>query len=147
LIRTTYQTLGWSDDGWDEDNNLLQVYADNATIVNKRWKNPGDKTDIPRGSLIFENYNQESSQFVEDASFFRVRTVNLGYTFRPKQPGKIYNSLRCYVQAQNLFVITGYYGYDPEVSSNGGSNPETAGVDYAAYPQARTITFGVNFNF
>jgi TonB-linked SusC/RagA family outer membrane protein len=147
LIRTTYQTLGWSDNGWDEDNNLLQVYADNATIVNKRWKNPGDKTDIPRASLIFENYNQESSQFVEDASFFRVRTVNLGYTFRPKQPGKIYNSLRCYLQAQNLFVITGYYGYDPEVSSNGGSNPETAGVDYAAYPQARTITFGVNFNF
>ena len=147
LIRTTYQTLGWSDDGWDEDNNLLQVYADNATIANKRWKNPGDKTDIPRASLIFENYNQESSQFVEDASFFRVRTVNLGYTFRPKQPGKAYNSLRCYVQAQNLFVITGYYGYDPEVSSNGGSNPETAGVDYAAYPQARTITFGVNFNF
>jgi iron complex outermembrane receptor protein len=52
-----------------------------------------------------------------------------------------------YVQAQNLYVFTKYYGFDPEVSSNGGSSPETAGIDYAAYPQARTFTFGVNFNF
>ena len=58
-----------------------------------------------------------------------------------------FTSLRLYAQAQNLFVITRYYGFDPEVSSNGGSSPETAGVDYAAYPQARTLTFGVNFNF
>ncbi len=146
LIRTTYQTLGNSPGGWDANNDLYQVYANNATIVNKRWEKPGDKTDIPRASLIFENYNQQSSQFIEDASFLRIRTVNLGYTFRPKHPG-VYNSLRFYLQAQNLWVLTKYYGFDPEVSSNGGSNPETAGVDYAAYPQARTFTFGVNFNF
>jgi TonB-dependent starch-binding outer membrane protein SusC len=146
LIRTTYQTLGWSDGGWDENNSLYQVYANNATIVNKRWEKPGDKTDIPRASLIFPNYVQNSSQFIEDASFFRIRTVSVGYTFKPKKPG-VYKSLRVYVQAQNLYVFTKYYGFDPEVSSNGGSSPETAGVDYAAYPQARTYTFGVNFNF
>ncbi len=146
LIRTTYQTLGWSDGGWDANNNLQQVYANNATIVNKRWEKPGDITSIPRASLIFPNYVQNSSQFIEDASFFRIRNVNLGYTFKPKHPG-IYRSLRVYVQVQNLWVFTKYYGFDPEVSSNGGSNPETAGVDYAAYPQARTTTFGVNFNF
>jgi TonB-dependent starch-binding outer membrane protein SusC len=146
LIRTTYQTLGWSDGGWDASNVLYQVYANNATIVNKRWEKPGDKTDIPRASLIFPNYVQNSSQFIEDASFFRIRSVNLGYTFKPKHPG-IYRSLRVYVQAQNLWVFTNYYGYDPEVSSNGGNSPETAGVDYAAYPQARAFTFGVNFNF
>lgn len=146
LIRTTYQTLGWSDGGWDDNNVLYQVYANNATIVNKRWEKPGDKTDIPRASLYFQNYMQNSSQFIENASFFRMRTVNLGYTMRPKAKA-FYSSLRLYLQAQNLFVITKYYGFDPEVSSNGGANPETAGVDYAAYPQARTITFGVNFNF
>ena len=146
LIRTTYQTLGYSPGGWDANNNLYQVYANNATIVNKRWKKAGDKTDIPRASLIFQNYNQQSSQFVENASFFRIRTVNLGYSFRPKHPG-VYNSMRLYLQAQNLWVLTKYYGFDPEVSSNGGANPTTAGVDYAAYPQARTFTFGVNFNF
>ena len=146
LIRTTYQTLGWSDGGWDENNNLYQVYANNATIVNKRWEKPGDKTAIPRASLIFQNYAQNSSQFIENASFFRLRTVNFGYTFRPKKPG-VYNSLRLYIQAQNLWISTKYYGFDPEVSSNGGSSPQTAGVDYAAYPQARTLTFGANFNF
>jgi hypothetical protein len=52
-----------------------------------------------------------------------------------------------YAQVQNLFVLTNYYGFDPEVSSNGGDAEQTAGVDYAAYPQARTITFGVNLNF
>jgi len=146
LIRTTYQTLGWSDQGWDENYDLYQVYANNATIVNKRWEKPGDQTDIPRASLIFENYLQNSSQFIENASFFRIRTVNLGYTIRPKK-SKAFTSLRLYVQVQNLHVFTKYYGFDPEVSSNGGDAPETAGVDYAAYPQARTITFGVNFNF
>jgi TonB-dependent starch-binding outer membrane protein SusC len=146
LIRTTYQTLGWSDGGWDANNNLYQVYANNATIVNNRWEKPGDKTDIPRASLIFPNYVQNSSQFIENASFFRIRNVNLGYTFKPKRPG-VYKSLRIYGQVQNLAVFTKYYGFDPEVSSNGGGNPETAGVDYAAYPQARTITFGVDFNF
>lgn len=146
LIRTTYQTLGWSDQGWDENNILYQVYANNATIVNNRWEKPGDHTDIPRASLIFENYMQNSSQFIENASFFRIRTVALGYTVRPKST-KVFTSLRLYAQVQNLHVFTKYYGFDPEVSSNGGSSPETAGVDYAAYPQARTITFGVDFNF
>jgi len=146
LIRTTYQTVGWSDGGWDGNNVLYQVYANNATIVNRRWKKPGDNTDIPRASLIFQNYMQNSSQFIEDASFFRIRTLNLGYTLKPKKPG-LYSSLRIYLQAQNLWVSTKYYGFDPEVSSNGGSSPQTAGVDYAAYPQARTITAGVNFNF
>ncbi len=146
LIRTTYQTLGWSDGGWDANNVLYQVYANNATIVNKRWEKPGDITSIPRASLIFPNYVQNSSQFIEDASFFRIRNVNLGYTIRPKHTN-IYRSLRVYAQVQNLWVFTNYYGFDPEVSSNGGNSPETAGVDYAAYPQARTFTFGVNFNF
>ena len=107
LIRTTYQTLGYSPGGWDANNNLFQVYANNATIVNKRWEKPGDVTNIPRASLIFQNYNQQSSQFVEDASFFRIRTVNLGYTLRPKNPG-LYNSLRLYLQVQNLWVLTKY---------------------------------------
>ncbi len=146
LIRATYQTLGWSDGGWDENNELQQVYANNATIVNKRWRNPGDVTDIPRASMINANYSQESSQFIEDASFLRIRTVNFGYTIRP-QSKKSFSSLRLYVEAQNLYTFTKYYGFDPEVSSTGGGSPNTAGIDYAAYPQARTFLFGVNFKF
>ena len=146
LIRATYQTLGWSDQGWDENNELQQVYANNAAIVNKRWRNPGDVTDIPRASMINQNYLQESSQFIEDASFLRIRTVNFGYTIRP-QSKKSFSSLRLYVEAQNLYTFTKYYGFDPDVSSTGGGSPNTAGIDYAAYPQARTFVFGVNFKF
>ena len=72
--------------------------------------------------------------------------MSVGYTVRPKT-NKVFTSLRLYAQVQNLAVITKYYGFDPEVSSNGGGNPNTAGVDYGAYPQARTIQFGVNFSF
>lgn len=146
LIRATYQTLGWSDGGWDENNNLLQVYANNATIVEKRWKKPGDVTDIPRASLIFSNYLQNSSQFLEDASFLRIRNVNLGYTIRPKNQ-KTFSSMRLYAEIQNLYTFTKYYGFDPEVSSTGGGSPNTAGIDYAAYPQARTFILGLNFKF
>ncbi|HYK44634.1 MAG TPA: SusC/RagA family TonB-linked outer membrane protein, partial [Parafilimonas sp.] len=146
LIKSTYLTGGWSDEGWDDKYVLYQVYANNATLINKRWEKPGDQTDIPRASLYFQNYLQNSSQFIDDASFLRIRTVNVGYTIQPKTT-KVFTSLRLYAQVQNLHVFTKYYGFDPEVSSNGGDVPETAGVDYAAYPQARTITFGVNFNF
>lgn len=146
LIRTTYETLGWSDEGWDENYDLYQVYANNTTSAENRWRNPGDITDIPRASLIFSSIGANSSRFIEDASFFRIRTVNIGYTFKPDN-AKWYSSLRFYLQAQNLAVFTKYYGFDPEVSSNGGDAPQTAGVDYAAYPQPRTITFGVNLQF
>lgn len=146
LIRATYQTLGWSDGGLDANNELQQVYANNATIVNKRWRNPGDVTDIPRASMMTQNYSQESSQFIEDASFLRIRTVSFGYTIKPKSK-KSFSSLRLYAEAQNLYTFTKYYGFDPDVSSTGGGSPSTAGIDYAAYPQARTFLFGINFKF
>lgn len=146
LIRGEYESLGWSDEGWDENNILYQVYANNTHVVDDRWKHPGDQTDIPRASLINLNVYQNSSQTLEDASYFRIRTINLGYTFSPKDE-KHYHSLHVYAQVQNPLLISGYSGFDPEVSSTGGDHPETAGVDYAAYPQARTFTVGFNFNF
>jgi TonB-linked SusC/RagA family outer membrane protein len=146
LIQGEYLTGGYADDGFGAGGQLLQIYANNATIVNTRWEKPGDASNLPRASLLFDNYMQSSSQFVDNASFVKVKTVNLSYTLRPKT-AKVYSSLRLYLQVQNLLTITKYYGFDPEVSSNGGSSPETAGVDYAAYPQARVFMFGVTFSF
>ena len=68
LIRSTYQTLGWSDQGWDDQGNLYQVYANNATIVDKRWEKPEIKQTSHAPRLVFQNYLQNSSQFIEDAS-------------------------------------------------------------------------------
>lgn len=55
--------------------------------------------------------------------------------------------MRLYAEIQNLYTFTKYYGFDPEVSSTGGGSPNTAGIDYAAYPQARTFILGLNFKF
>jgi hypothetical protein len=81
---------------------------------------------------------------VENASFFRIQNVTAGYTL-PKS-GK-FSSIRIYAEAQNLWVLTSYKGFDPEVSSNGGLADRTAGVDYGAYPSARTILIGLSLKF
>ncbi|ULQ55383.1 TonB-dependent receptor [Flavihumibacter rivuli] len=141
LIRPVYENLGYSNDG-----GLDQVFANNSTNVLKRWRQPGDRTDVPRASFVEKNYFENSSMYLEDASFFRFRTLNLGYTFN-RSNKKFISSLRLYGQVQNLAVITNYKGFDPEVSSTGGNNDRTAGVDYAAYPQPRVITFGLNVGF
>jgi hypothetical protein len=140
LIRPVWENLGYGNDG-----GLDQVYANNSVNSLNRWQKPGDITDVPRPSFITKNYIENSSMFVEDASFFRIRTVNIGYTFS-KKALKFLTGLRVYAQVQNLLVFTKYKGFDPEVSSNGGNIDRTAGVDYAAYPPARTFTFGFNLN-
>lgn len=140
LIRPVYESLGYSND----DYSLFSVYSNNATTVRDRWKEPGDKSDIPRASFINANFYEGSSQFVEDGSFARIQNVNLGYTFAG---GKIFSSVRTYFEIQNLYVFSKYKGFDPEVSSTGGNSEFTAGIDYGAYPQARTFLIGFNFNF
>ena len=140
LIRPVYENLGYSNSG-----GLDQVYANNSVNSLNRWQKPGDITDIPRASFVTKNYIENSSMFVEDASFFRVRTINIGYTFSKKSL-KFLTGLHVYAQVQNALLFTKYKGFDPEVSSNGGNIDRTAGVDYAAYPPARTFTVGFNLN-
>ena len=105
-----------------------------------------DKYKSEGGSYWNGYYYENSSMFVEDASFLRIRTVNLSYTFN-KPVIKFVTNLQVYAQVQNLWVFTKYKGFDPEVSSNGGNIDRTAGVDFAAYPPARTFTLGVNLGF
>lgn len=144
LIKTTYESLGWSGASTPASAYLPQVYANNDIAVLNAWNHPGQITNIPRPSFLLQNYFPNSSEFIEDGSYLKIRTVNLGYSF-PKT--KYYSSIRVYAQVQNLLTITKYTGFDPEVSSTGGGNDATAGIDYAAYPQARTVTVGVNVKF
>lgn len=143
LIRNTYESIGYSGASQPGSAYLGQVYANNDTRVEGRWKKPGDKTDIPRASYLLQNYFPNSDQFVENGSYLKIRTVNFGYTF-PRING--FRSIRLYAQVQNLLTVTKYIGFDPEVSSTGGGNDKTAGVDYAAYPPARTFTFGATIS-
>lgn len=85
-----------------------------------------------------------TSWAIEDGSFMRINNITLGYTFPVKLVNKVkINRLRVYATANNLAVVTGYSGYDPEVNVRS-SNPVTPGVDYSAYPRSRTYILGLN---
>lgn len=149
LIRAAYDNGGWSGSeavSSDNDYAIASFYANNSVKAKNRWQKPGDVTDVPRASYLTQNYQEASSMYIEDGSFIRIRTINLGYNFKHR---KGFETARLYVQVQNPFLFTKYTGFDPEVSSTGASAgaEQTAGVDYAAYPQARTYTIGVNVTF
>ena len=81
------------------------------------------------------------SDAIEDGSFLRLNTATLGYTFPNKWTRKFgVNRLRLYFTGYNLFTLTGYSGYDPEVNIGNGLTPN---VDYDTYPRTRNYTFGI----
>ena len=85
---------------------------------------------------------------MDDASFLRLQSLTIGYTLPNKLTKKVgIQRLRFYVTGTNLFVITNYPGYDPEVSSyvrNSSYSGLTPGIDFSSYPKSRAFTFGVN---
>lgn len=87
-----------------------------------------------------------SSRFIEDGSFVRLDNLSLGYNF--SLPKLYISNSRVFVSAQNLFVITGYSGADPEVNSEiSRTGVAPLGVDYLSYPKARTFSMGINLSF
>lgn len=83
---------------------------------------------------------------IEDGSFLRLGNLSLGYTLPESiAKGKFIQKIRCYITGNNLKVWTKYSGQDPEVSTN--RSPLTPGVDWSAYPKARTVLFGANVTF
>ncbi|MCZ4222398.1 SusC/RagA family TonB-linked outer membrane protein [Pedobacter rhodius] len=86
-----------------------------------------------------------SSRYIEKGDYIKLANATLNYNFG--NIGKAIKSLNVYVNGQNLFVITNYTGFDPEVNVNKSvSGVPSAGIDYTAYPTARTFNFGVNFS-
>jgi TonB-linked SusC/RagA family outer membrane protein len=106
--------------------------------------NPNPKYWIPGTGV---EYNNPQSFAVEDGSFIRLNNITIGYTFPKVLLGKLkMSNLRIYATGNNLGTITGYSGYDPEVSVRR-NNPLTPNVDYSAYPKSRTYLLGVNVAF
>ena len=94
----------------------------------------------------FEGNNYVHSWAVEDASHLKLSNMTIGYTFPSRTLRKVgIRKLRFYATANNLFTITSYSGYDPEVSNFGQAT--IAGVDYGAYPRSRSFIFGMNLSF
>jgi len=118
--------------------------------VLNRWQKPGDVTDVPKVSLVEGGRADQSnsSRYLYDASYLRIRTASIGYTLPAaiSQAAHI-ASARIFVNGQNLFVFTKYAGWDPEVVrynfSNGQGNT-SFGAPYLPTPQQRSVTAGVN---
>jgi len=103
--------------------------------------------DVITSGESIDNTPEFSSRFIEDGSFVRLSTLTLGYRIPFKESSWV-RSLRIYVTGSNLFLITNYSGYDPEVNTNGSyDGVPSMGMDYTGYPRARTIQFGINARF
>ncbi len=135
LSRIVLEDNGRLNDSMDR---WTQYHASNSVPRNGWNKNAG----VKYGSYI-------SSRFVEDASYLRLQNVEIGYNLPLKQNAKIYKSIkgmRIFAGAQNLFTITKYSGFDPEVSTNGGS-AVSQGLDFSSYPSYRMFNFGAKIIF
>ena len=120
-------------------------FRNQSKAVLDRWKRPGMITDIPRVGNIENSHN--STRFVEDGSYLRLKTVTLSYDFNKKWLKKMrLSKLQAYVTGQNLLTLTKYSGYDPEVNAYG-ADAVAQGVDYGTYPQSKALIFGLNVEF
>ncbi len=125
-------------------NNVWIGYTDlvRDALQNKgiNWMNLENRSaDALPNPVGAPSNNENSSRFVEDASYFRLKNLQIGYTIPKQYTEKAHiQRARVYVSGSNLLTATKYSGFDPEVGS---------GVDYGNYPQSRTWTFGVNLNF
>lgn len=121
-----------------KDVNQFAVYAN-------RWTFDNPTSDIPVVSASNSN-GLFSSRVIEDGSFLRLKTISLGYSI----PNKVLKMMkiskaRLFVSAQNLFTLTKYSGYDPEVSIK--NSALTPGLDFSSYPRAASVNVGVNVGF
>ena len=129
-------------------------FADGAqenftTEVYDYWNGEGTSNKYPRFARmnVGANWQTISDIYIEDASYFRLQNLTLGYDFKYLWKNCPFPQLRLYVAAQNLFTITGYKGMDPENGKAIGSESWVTGVDVGNYPQPRTFLVGVNVKF
>jgi TonB-dependent starch-binding outer membrane protein SusC len=123
----------------------LDILTSNySTKALSRWTGEGSSNDFPRltDSDPNGNFSRMSDFYLEKGDYLRLKVVQLGYTL----PNRLFNNigisrLRIYVTAENLFTMTDYTGYDPEVGGG------IFGIDRGQYPQARTILGGLQLSF
>jgi hypothetical protein len=120
------------------------TYANWQEKILDRWTPTNPSNNIPR---VVEtdrngNYTKMSKLYLESGAYFRLKTLQVGYTL-PKLISQKIGSQRCrvYVMSENLFTATKYTGYDPEI---GGT---VLGIDRGVYPQARSLMVGINVGF
>ncbi len=106
-----------------------------------RWSGEGTSNTIPRATTNDPNDNSRvSDRYIEDGSYLRIKNITLGYSLPVSMLDRIgFRQLRIYGSVQNLYTLTNYTGFDPEVG--------LSGMDNSVYPQSRIITTGINIGF
>ena len=123
-----------------QQNTLKIFYAD-------AWKNASSTGYTYPKPDANDKFYRTSNMRVYDASFFKIKQIQLGYTLPRKLVKKIaMNSLRAYVSLDDWFTFTKYPGLDPE-TSHAGSSASGLGIDYGSYPISKKLVFGVNVSF
>ena len=118
------------------------------TTIFDRWHGEGTSNTVPRISGTgHANTNYVSTRYMEDADYFKIKTVTLGYDFKKLWKSCPLQQLRLYVQAQNLITFTGYTGLDPEVGNSAGADGWASGIDLGLYPPSRTYLVGATIKF
>lgn len=129
---------------FESSNNRARELNQYASYAD-RWTPENPDSDIPAATTSSSN-RVISSRIVEDGSFLRLKTLTLGYTFPKAMIAKAgLSNVRLYLAGQNLWTLTSYSGYDPEVSVR--NSALTPGLDFSSYPRSYTISFGVNLGF
>jgi hypothetical protein len=136
---------------------LIEATGHNATTgILNRWREPGDVAAEPRaGQDATASGNLAASDWwLESGAYLRLRNITVGYSLPQKFLSSInggqhvFNRIRFYIAAQNLLTLTGYSGYDPEISTQmGGSYIFTRGIDDGQLPQPRTFLGGLQLGF
>ncbi len=118
------------------------------TSIFNRWHGEGTSNTVPRISGNgHPNTIWVSQRYMEDADYFKIKTVTLGYDFKNIWKTCPFQQFRFYVQVQNLYTFTGYTGLDPEVGNTGGGYNWESGIDLGLYPPARTFLVGASIKF
>jgi TonB-dependent starch-binding outer membrane protein SusC len=125
----------------------------NGVDIKNHWTPQNEKTDIPALNNVVGIYN--SSQWLEDGSYIRLKNISAGYSLPKQILNKLkLSGLQIYISAQNMLTLTRYKGYDPEASSartsSGGASSQTdvdQNIDSGAYPNPKTYTFGFKLSF
>ncbi|MGY8910325.1 MAG: SusC/RagA family TonB-linked outer membrane protein, partial [Flavobacteriales bacterium] len=110
-----------------------------------RWTGAGTSDSFPRVTTGATSNNLFSDFYVEDGSFLRLQSVQLGYSVGQNLLDRLeFDKVRFFVSATNLFTLSNYKGYDP-TTSNG--SPIGGGIDQGFYPSPKTFLLGINVNF
>jgi TonB-linked SusC/RagA family outer membrane protein len=113
-------------------------------LLYNSWTITNQDAKVPKASNVsnFSTNTQICSYYIEDGSYLRLKTIQLGYTIPQKTADKLsIHSLRLYVQGVNFFTLTRYSGLDPEI----GGEDRYFGIDYGNYPNVKQFIFGLNF--